>query len=146
MSNFCRNDNKFVSLEIQEPEVESIEVNDDALVTAEVRVTETCSECGEEMKEYIFSLENGADDDLTLHIEEHTTKLEDYSLSVVEDSVEYTERYYPRVKKNGKPVPHRYQKHYIGVKLSYQVECSCGKSFDGAFEDDVQASAFEDLQ
>lgn len=65
MANRCPDCNKFVSLETQEPEVESLELdvvrNADGpvglLVTAEIKIIRACQECGTEIRTATLSFE-----------------------------------------------------------------------------------------
>lgn len=52
----CPDCNKFVSYEEAEPEVEGVEV-EDGIITAQVRIVNTCGECGTELTEFTFDLE-----------------------------------------------------------------------------------------
>lgn len=67
----CPNCNKFVPLELQEPEVDCLEVtyNEAAdaqseptfTITGNVRIVRTCEECGQEMKEATLEIEQEVD-------------------------------------------------------------------------------------
>lgn len=52
----CPDCNKFVSYEEAEPEVEDVNV-EDGIITATVRIVNTCGECGTELTEFTFDLE-----------------------------------------------------------------------------------------
>jgi hypothetical protein len=65
----CPDCNKFVSLEMSEPEVSNLEVEytpghdadntpiHEFHITGQVRIARTCAECGQDMKEYTFDIE-----------------------------------------------------------------------------------------
>lgn len=142
----CPGCNKFPSLETEEPEVQSVDIdNETGEVTAEIRVYRTSACCGEEMKETTFSAEITAPEELAEHIHDHQEAGEEYSLSVEEDTIESTEEMQTKDRK-GKPIKSfRYMKTLIGYSATFTVSCDCG--FDCTVEsaDAVAASEFEEL-
>jgi hypothetical protein len=145
MGNRCPDCEKFVSLEAQEPEVESIEVDDaSGEVSASVRCVLACMDCGTEMKETTLELQNTSTE-VAEHIDKHAEAEEEYSLDVEESNVEATD-HYQTVDRHGKPIKKaRYQRHFYGVSMTATVTCSCGDCFDVDLEDSVQASMFDEL-
>lgn len=51
MSNRCYSCNKFVTKEMNEPEIEGEQIDDDGNITADVRLVLVCSDCGTELAE-----------------------------------------------------------------------------------------------
>lgn len=131
MSNRCGSCNKFVSLETGDPEVESLEVDEDGTVSARVRIARTCAECGDEMKEVELDMEaevkppseEDAGDD------GHELEVEETGVVAIEEG-------------GG-----RYKKSYFGAEVSFVVKCGCGCEYEeaGSVSDKVAASEMEDL-
>jgi len=160
MGNRCPNCSKFVSLEAQDPEVQSCDVELDGTVSAEVRLVLACAECGDEGKETVFTFEEQSDE-LEEHIAAHAAGgwwegeegeegsvwhelSETYELNVEEPEFEVLDEYETK-DRHGKPIRNfRYQKHLYGVSGTATVECSCGESFDLGMSDTLQASAFDE--
>lgn len=144
MSNRCPDCSKFVSLEIQEPEVSSLEIAEDGNINADVRVYLTCADCGTEMKEYTFNIDE-IPDEVFSHIEEHNEAGEEYSLEIEENGVDMVDEMQTH-DRHGNPIKnYRYQKHYYGFELTALVTCSCGEEIEVSFTDKEQASAFDEL-
>lgn len=142
MSNRCPSCEKMVSLDFNDPEVESIEVEaeepdpngdpklDDHTtlsVTANVRIVRVCADCGEEMKE------------ATLDLEE--TSIEGpigsgHEFEVEEDSVD-------QIEEGGG----RYAKSYFGAEVGYTITCTCGCGFarSATMSDKVAASEMDEM-
>lgn len=57
----CPSCNKFPSLEPGDVEVNDLEINEDGTVTGSVRIALTSACCGDEMREYTFSVEHQVD-------------------------------------------------------------------------------------
>ena len=124
----CPSCNKFAGLETQEPEVQSIDIDETGHVSAEVRLVRVSTCCGDEMKEAYFSLE------VDVGVDEHTG--EGHELQVEEESTDIIEE-------GGG----RYAKSYYGVQVSATVTCSCGKLEPVTVEmtDKVSASGMDEL-
>jgi hypothetical protein len=144
----CPSCNKFAALEVQEPEVDTLEISDNdpeegeterqAIVNYNVRLLRNSECCGDEMKEAWLEGE------INLTIAGHTG--EDCELSVDEENCEATEE-------GGG----RYAKCYHGFELEARVSCFCGgdilitacdADFEGAcitITDKVAASEMEEL-
>jgi hypothetical protein len=147
MANRCPDCNKFVSLEMGDPEVESIEVDLDGVVSGDVRLTLICSECGNELSEATISFEDGPVDNIENHISKKHADEEnkEFELEVEETGIVSTDRYNTTDRK-GKPIKSfRYKTHYYGFELSYKVTCSCGEEFDDSVSDEERAGSFEQL-
>lgn len=152
MSNICPGCNKFAGLELEEPELEDIAVDQDSgQVNLSVRVYLTSTCCGEEMKDYWFEDNVDVDDadDLEAHIEDHKAAGEEYTLEA-DAELEGTERtqteaYNRKTHKMVKITNPRYAKTYRGYSAKITVTCSCGEEFEGEFDNDEPASSFEEL-
>ena len=137
----CPDCNKFVSFDEGEPEVNNIDVDSEGNVTANVRITNNCAECSQELTEANFDLEADHVDDCKEHVGKG------HELSVEDNGCERTDR--SGFFKKGKFVPAygRYAKHFYGVELSYTITCSCGKleNVDGVLRDEIQGSSMDGL-
>jgi hypothetical protein len=140
----CNDCNKFVGQEPEEPEAElevaradGTDTCKEITVAGQVTVSVNCAECGTQLKQASFDVEES----ITLTDDKHCG--EEHDLEVEVDSCEATEEY-----KGRKGAPARYQKHYYGFQLSYSVSCSCGEPVDlgGSFEDSMQASSMDEMQ
>ena len=125
----CPQCNKFVALSSEtEPEAE-LECDDNS-VSGTVRIVLTCEECGEEMKQAEFDVQ----EDVNLTDDRHCG---DRSVEV--DSVEMTERTFtdPKTKK---------KTTMFGFELSGHLECSCGADI-GSFnaEEEIDTNEMEEL-
>jgi hypothetical protein len=135
----CPDCNKFVAFDEADPEVDSLEISEDGTVTAEVRIVNNCADCGSELKEATFQLEEQVDIP-----EGHSG--EGHQLEIEEAGAERTQRsgYYKKgefVSAGG-----RYAKTYYGASVSYEITCECGAlEISGTLEDDVQASGMDEL-
>jgi len=127
----CPSCNKFASLEMQEPEVQSVEIDDFGNISAEVRIVRNAACCGDEMKEATLTLEGSV---FEADVVGHKGKGHDFE--VEEDGVDMIEE-------DGS----RYQKSYFGASLTVKVTCSCGKMEPITVEmsDKVAASEMEEL-
>lgn len=136
----CPDCNKFVSFNEEDPEVQSIDIDETGQVTIEVRIVNACADCGQELKDVTFTLEADHADDVKDHIGKG------HELLIDEDGNERTQRsgYF----KKGKFIPAygRYAKSFYGASVNYTIACSCEKlSVSGMAEDDVQGSAMDEL-
>lgn len=140
----CPSCNKFASYDEADPEVNNIEIDKDGNITAEVRIVNTSTCCGDELTETTFNFEE------TVDIGEHED--EGHDLEIEEAGAERTSKsgYYSKRKKDrGTFIPAygRYAKTFYGVELSYKVTCSCGDGWEseGQFSDEIQASWMDEL-
>ena len=133
----CPDCNKFVSYdESTEPEV-NVDIDSEGTITGDILIVLACAECGTELKETTFAIE--IESELR---EKHEG--EGHELAVEVASAEMTSRQDVTDKK-GKPIPIRYRKTYYGVLAVLHMTCSCGLSKEVSFEDEIQASALEEL-
>jgi len=138
----CPDCNKFASLDTQEPEVEGLEIEDNAdghaTVMATVRMVRACADCGTELKETSFDVEA----EVTGIPEAHAglNRPEDgddgHELEVEDVSIEAT------ATGGG-----RYAKNMIGFALEFKVTCPKCEGFEvtGQVEDSLQASAWDEM-
>ena len=165
MANRCPSCNKFPAYQAEEPEVESLDVDADGVVSATVRIQVSSECCGEAMREATF------ENDVTIDIPDADEKSsptkkaveavvgthDDFSkpqpepgdaptepdnekhtheLEVEEDGVEQQDKY------DGKG---RGQKHLYGYKLDFTVKCAdCDFQYTGSMEDFVQFSHMDE--
>lgn len=138
----CPDCNKFVGLEEADPEVDSIDVDDEGNVAIEVRITNNCADCGMELREATFSLEHDHSEDCKEH------KGVGHELSIDEDGAERTSRsgFFDKKKNQFVSAGGRYSKTFYGAEVGYSIKCSCGKlSVDGSISDDIQASSMDEM-
>lgn len=128
----CGNCNRFVSMDMADPAVDSIEVDADGNVEARISIVRTCAECGDELKEATLDLV-----ELIEPPPEDQAQGEDgHELEVEETGVD-------AIEKGGG----RYQKSFFGAEVAFTVKCNCGCGFEkeGSFSDEVAASEMEEL-
>lgn len=124
----CENCSKFVSLELQDPEIEDLELHDDGSLTGEVRIVRNCAECGSEMKEARFEVNVPAP--AVTHKPDCTTKdlHADAELSSLEEG-------------GG-----RYKKSYFGAEGELRVTCStCDAQASVKWSDKIDASSMDEV-
>jgi hypothetical protein len=137
----CPDCNKFVGLETGEPEadlsVEAAEDNKSAQITGTVRLVRCCAECGGEMKETTFDV----DEQVDLSGEQIDERAEVVAAEIEVTNIESTE--------SGGG---RYKKNMIGYNLTYTVSVpwKLGKEegaaeIEGNLADAAQASAFDEM-
>jgi len=135
MSNRCQDCNKFVSLEMGDPEIDSSEVNDN-VIQGTVRLVKQCSECGQEME--------SAYPEFEIDIQEHVPEgkeegehdmQEDCEWSIESEEAEQSER--------GEGFG-RYMKTFYGADLTFNVICSCGFEAVVTGLAEEQASSFDE--
>lgn len=130
----CPDCNKFVSLEPNEPEVESLEITATGEITAEVRFVRVCAGCSIELKEATFEVE----DQLPLDVmAKH--KGSKHELSIAEKDCVIDE--------SGGG---RYTANVFTMELTYSVTCSCQENgaeplHDGEFTAECKASHMDEL-
>ena len=103
----CPDCNKFVGNEENEPEVESVEVDDEGHVNAEVRIVNACAECGTDLTEATLSMDGEADtipcsckpEDRELEAEEAVERM----AAIGWKTVELAEIHWHRIEKRHKP-------------------------------------------
>lgn len=125
----CPNCSKFVSLELQDPEVNDLQLDDDGTITASVRVVRNCQDCGTEMKEATF--------DVSLEVPEvtHTVGADrDKCQLSVEDNLSQLEE-------GGG----RYKKSYYGAEGTFNLTCTCGAKAEVQWSDKIDASSMDEI-
>jgi hypothetical protein len=141
----CDSCNKFVSLDSEsDPEV-NIDVSRDGDASGEVRIVNTCQECGQEMSETTFTLDVAAPDEVEEHLK--TTVDGGHSLSVELVNASRTDRYVNKTPA-GKIIKNpRYQKHMYGAEGTVQWTCTCDKEWgvEQDWSDEIQASSMDSL-
>jgi hypothetical protein len=132
-----------------DPEVDSIDVDDEGVVTGSVRITNNCAECSTEMREFTFDLKEDFSDDIAAHRAEkqkagEADDLHD-ELTVDEqggsrfDEMQDTDR-------NGKKIKNtRYMKHLYGAEVELMVTCKCGETFSRTWRDTVPGSGMDEM-
>lgn len=128
--NRCEQCQKFVSLELGEPEVDSENIDTDGQIEVSITLTRNCADCGSEMKSYTYELE------ATAEIEGH--KGEGHTLELELDT--------PEADEGGGG---RYAKNMISVEVGATVRCSCQDKdadllWSDTLTDSAAASDFED--
>lgn len=126
----CPDCNKFTSKNTEEePEVtDGPDVDEDGNVTMTVKIVNQCAECSTELEESEFELEGSVDADGHMG--------DGHELEVAED---------PTVERTDSSGA-RYEKRMFGVKVTAQVNCSCGAHVgDVEMKDEVASSAMESL-
>lgn len=139
----CPDCNKFVSYDTeQDPEVESEDVDGEGTFTASIRRVLTCGECGADLKETTFDIEQSAD--VPAKCEKNDGGAHDFS--VLECSASPTERTQTK-DRHGKPIKSaRYMKHFYGIEGEAQIKCDhCDHEVTVQFSDEAQASSFDEL-
>ena len=133
----------FSAMEDGEPEVQQdFELNNQlngGTIQGSVRITRVCCDCGTEVKEYTFDLEE------TIEIPEECAE---HDLELDAESPEMTSRT-QTTDRHGKPIKNsRYMKSFYGVEVAYTVTCkTCKKDIaTGTIADETQASGMEDLE
>jgi len=131
----CPDCNKFVAFEEMDPEVD-LSVDEDANVSAEIRIVNSCAECGTELKEATFDLEQDKAEECGDHIGEG------HSLEIEEEDPERDQ------KSEGSKNP-RYAKTFYGFRVAYVISCGCSEKepfkCQGELSDYVQASGMDEL-
>ena len=138
----CPDCNKFVSMEMSEPELEG-ELDFDPetqAVTGSVRIERTCAECGTLLKEGQLEMEVelvGEDAAMmAAHLKLHEKgpdqevfEVHDVGLDTIEEE-------------GG-----RFKKSYYGATVHFNITCSCDKNFavSGSMEDKMPASAMDEV-
>jgi len=142
--NLCPDCAKFVSLDLGEPEVDSLEIDNDGNITGDVRLVLNCANCSTELKEANLSFDE-IPDNLSKHLDAHQEKEESVTLEIDEGESRMDDYFSPGVDKKGKRIPMRFRKHYYTAEIGAVVTCSCGEKIDVEISVEEQASGFDDL-
>lgn len=124
----CSDCNKFVSIEMSEPELE-LELSEKE-ITGTVRLVQTCADCGTELAE--------ANLDISESFEfEHSNKDCNGELTLEGEGAENNDRY------EGKG---RYTKYFYGADVTTTIKCEkCDATLLVEFAVEEQASYFDSL-
>lgn len=125
-----------------DPEGE-LEVDAIGVINGDIRIVNTCAECGTELEEATFQIEVDLSAQAAGHFKvEHEDKEQELS---VQFDVSRTDEI-SRKDRNGKPIANpRYQKRMYGVEGEVRLICDeCGvEIYSEKFADSVQASGME---
>jgi hypothetical protein len=146
----CPDCAKFVSLELQDPEVSNLDVavdNVDAetkevqfTITGNVRIVRTCAECSNELKEATLDIEQsvelGEDSELTA-----ADITADYVKWFVENAPEVEETNINPIEEGGG----RYQKSFFGAEVTFELKRDDKVIARVTWSDKVAASSMDEL-
>ena len=134
----CPDCNKFVGFEQAEPELEV--ALDGKTISGSVRLVLLCAECSQEL----MDAELDVDIDVDHSCEKGKDKEPDLELDG--ESADNTDRYEDK-DRHGRPIKSmRYQKHFYGADLTFDVTCNhCGETFTVEDSVEEQASGFNEL-
>lgn len=143
----CPDCNKFVSMDLGEPEVESIDIDVDGTVTASVLISRNCSDCGTTLKqgslELTWTPSDGAAKLLSDHLERHSTDKSDPAddTPACEGSLEVQDKGADAVEGG------TYKKPTFGATVDFDVTCSGDSEFvvSGVLEGFLSASDLEEV-
>jgi hypothetical protein len=138
MAQLCPSCNKFAGLELQDPEVNSVEFDaENKSVAVDVRIVRNSSCCGDEMKEYTFN----TDAELPAEIAKKMDELALANPDGSSDDFEAEEDGCDQLEEGGG----RYAKSYYGYTLNVKVTHKGDEI--GKFEvtDKVAASGMDEL-
>jgi hypothetical protein len=110
MAQLCPSCNKFAGLEMNDPEVNSLDLND-RTIEAEVRIVRVSTCCNDEMKEYTFNTEMELPDEIADKMTAIQKDDPDATFDVEEGSLD-------QVEEGGG----RYAKSYYGYTLTVSVK------------------------
>lgn len=145
----CENCQKFVGIEERDPEINSVEVDDEGHISVEASFVNECAECSSDLRSAEFTLEadcQAAGEHIKeIHEASDGEADSEHELSAEDDGGSRTCRqgYYAE----GKFIPKggRYGKTFYGVEVVVTVSCSCGKfTEDVTLSDEVQASGMDE--
>jgi hypothetical protein len=123
----CPDCNKFASYDEADPEVNDIDVDADGQVTAEIRITNNCADCGTELKEATLNIDHNLGENDGDHASESAFEAgqtleahqgEGHELEA-ESTSESRDSYQG---KGGRRAP-----TYYGAEIEFTVACSCDK-------------------
>jgi hypothetical protein len=146
----CPDCQKFVSFDSEtDPEVNVESVDEEGVVTGDVRIVNTCAECGTELKEASLDVEEDFSEEVAEHRKERKDAGEpdeDHDELTVEtddgsrfDEMQDTDRHGKKIKRA------RYMKHLYGAEVEITVECKCGEKFTRTWRDSVPGSSMEEM-
>ena len=133
----CSQCNKFVSLEEEEPEEQSVDIDTDGTITASYEIINSCGECGNNLRSATIDLEVGPGKEIEEHLKIELAQGKNHDLEV-EANAERDQT----TKGKGRGL-----KTFYGVRANFTVKCSCDPEFEyeTEAEDYVQASGMDEL-
>jgi hypothetical protein len=133
----CPDCNKFVSLDAEvDPEI-NVTVDDEGVITGDVRIANACGECGTELLESTFSVEVDLSAEIRDHRDEHEKeKSEHNTLDVDDDGGSRVDEF---------KGPGRRAAHLYGAEVEFTVTCKCGEKFSQSWRETVQSSSMDSL-
>lgn len=143
----CPDCNKFVGLEMQDPELEDIQVETSdpgfATVTMTVRIVRACAECGTELKEATLEIEETVDLQEALKALDEGTraKLLTEDGDWGEEVLEIEESGVEQIEEGGG----RYAKSYFGAQVTFEINFEDKTLYEGTASDKVAASEMEEM-
>jgi|SRR5580765_202693 hypothetical protein len=133
MAQLCPSCNKFAGLELQDPEVNSVELNDKT-ISVEVRIVRNSSCCNDEMKEYTFNVDHEIDGDLEAKMDAILKDDPNAEFDVEDNGAE-------QVEEGGS----RYAKSYYGFTMTVPVKHGDDTLGEVTIADKVAASGMDEL-
>ena len=144
----CPECNKFVSMDMSDPELEGeLEFDPEMqVVTGTVHIERACQECGTPLKEGQLEMSGEliGEDEVRMddHLKAHAQHAEAHGgdspgeFEVEEDGIE------PLEEGGG-----RYKKSFFGATVQFTIKCSCDDNFavSGSMEDKMQAAAMDEM-
>lgn len=147
----CPDCNKFVPFDSEsDPEID-LDISD-RVVTGSVRITNNCEDCGQELKEATFDVDEDFNDVIEDHWKAHGWKggkakpPEGHrEFDVSDDGGSRTDEY-QTTDRNGKKIKnYRYMKHLYGATVTIAVTCECGETFEREWSDNIPGSGMDEL-
>lgn len=129
----CGDCNKFVGVDdTQDPELD-LSV-DGCRLTGTVRVVNCCAECGTELREASFDIDEDFENEVEAHVQEHT-KENPSQFEMVNEDGEFSRDSYTEGRGRGK-------RTFYGFTGTVAITCACGKMEPITLElsDHMQAS------
>jgi len=136
--NRCSSCSKWVSLENDEPQEDSIEIVSDSEVQIDVTISRNCADCGQEMKNHEFS---GVSTDIDVEWTATHAPHEDGSDDGEHGEWEVETSAMELTESGGG----RYAKNMIGFECTATVTCKCGETTTVQLSDQAAASEFDEV-
>lgn len=142
----CSNCPQFTSKDTENELEGDLEIDAAGVITGDVRIFNTCQECGNELEEYTFNVHIDLSQEVAQHRDDiHSEDKDLCELSMVDESIERTDETQQK-DRNGKLITRaRYKRRYYGIEVSVGVSCDdCEMTLaEGTFTDRVAASGME---
>lgn len=129
----CPDCNKFVGLEMGDPEIEEIEIDEDGRIDATVHIVRQCAECSTDLKEATLEMSG----EIPVEIADKH-KGDDCELEIEGEA--------EAIEEGGG----RYAKSYYGASVNYTVRCSCQDAkddpiYEGSLDEKIAASEMDEM-